>query len=107
MSSASGSSARSSEVGAILRGGGSIGPVPAQIDDYYYTEPSHAAGRPVRAQLARRLAAPEPKDRSRIADLPACKGLVPRRQNGGDVVAVEQIAERHRAPARSHDLVLI
>lgn len=63
-----------------------IGPVLAMIDDYY-TDPSHATDRPVQAQLARQLAAPAPKDRSRIADLPTYKGLVPRWQNWDDVTA--------------------
>lgn len=67
-------------------GAETIGPALARIDDYY-TDPSHAADRPVQAQLARQLAAPEPKDGSRIADLPAYKGLVPRWQNWADVVA--------------------
>lgn len=62
-----------------------IGPVLAEIDEYY-TDPSHAEDRPVQAQLARQLADPEPKDRSRIADLPAYKGIVPRWQDWDDVV---------------------
>ncbi|MFT4157394.1 MAG: hypothetical protein QM630_05620 [Microbacterium sp.] len=67
-------------------GAGTIGPILAQIDDYY-TDPSHAADRPVRSQRARQLALLEPRDRTRIADLPASKGLVPRWQNWDDVIA--------------------
>lgn len=67
-------------------GADTLGPVLASIDDYY-TDPSHAADRPVQAQLARQLASPAPKDRSRIADLPSYKGLVSRWQNWDDVVA--------------------
>lgn len=67
-------------------GAETIGPVLARIDDYY-TDPSHAADRPVQAQLARQLAAPEPRDRSRIRDLPTYKGLVPRWQGWDEVVS--------------------
>lgn len=63
-----------------------IGPVLAAIDDYY-TDPAHAADRPVQAQLIRQLAAPAPRDSSRIADLPAYKDLVPRWRNWDDIVA--------------------
>ncbi len=63
-----------------------IGPVLAQIDEFY-ADPSHADDRPVQAQLARQLAAPDPKDSSRTADLTTYKGLVPRWQDWDDVVA--------------------
>ncbi len=75
-------------------GADTIGPVLAQIDDYY-TDPSHAADRPVQTQLARQLAAPQPKDHSRIAGLSTYKGLVPRWQNWDDVAA-----ECHRLAAQ-------
>lgn len=67
-------------------GADTIGPVLAHIDDYY-TDPSHAADRPVQTQLARQLADPRPKDHSRIASLNTYKGLVPRWQNWDDVAA--------------------
>lgn len=63
-----------------------IGPVLAQIDGYY-ADPSHAADQPVRAQLARQLAAPAPKDSSRTAGLATYKGLIDRWHNWDDVVA--------------------
>lgn len=67
-------------------GAEAIGPVLAQIDDYY-TDPSHADDHPVQSQLARQLAAPAPRDSTRIADLATYKGLVPRWRNWDDVTA--------------------
>ena len=64
-----------------------IASVLSEIDDYY-TDPAHAEDRPVQAQLARQLALPEPKDRSRIAELPTYKGIIPRWQDW-DAVAAE------------------
>ena len=64
-----------------------IASVLSGIDDYY-TDPAHAEDRPVQAQLARQLALPEPKDRSRIVDLPTYKGIIPRWQDW-DAVAAE------------------
>lgn len=71
-----------------------IGPVLAQIDDYY-TDPSHAEDRPVQAQLIRQLSAPAPKDHSRITDLPSYKGLVPRWQNWDEVVSECRLLAAH------------
>lgn len=62
-----------------------ISDVLAGIDDYY-TDPAHPEDRPVQSQLARQLVAPAPKDRSRIADLPTYKGIVPRWQDWDAVV---------------------
>ncbi|MGO2746548.1 hypothetical protein [Microbacterium sp.] len=63
-----------------------IGHALATVDDYY-TDESHAEDRPVQAQLARQLADPMPKDRTRIRDLPTYKGLEPRWQRWDDVIA--------------------
>lgn len=51
-----------------------------------YTDDSHAEDRPVQSQLARQLADPMPKDRTRIRDLPSSKGLEPRWHLWDDVV---------------------
>lgn len=67
-------------------GADTIGPVLAAIDDYY-SDPTHPEDRPVQSQLARQLAAPAPKDHSRIADLATYKGLVTRWRNWDEVVA--------------------
>jgi len=62
-----------------------VGAVLAGIDDYY-AEPTHPSDRPVQTQLARQLADPDPRDHSRIAQLPSYKGLIDRWQKWGDVV---------------------
>jgi len=62
-----------------------VGAVLAGIDDYY-AEPTHPSDRPVQTQLARQLAEPDPRDHSRIAQLPSYKGLIDRWQKWGDVV---------------------
>lgn len=58
----------------------------AQIDDYY-TDEKHADDHPVRSQLARQLADPQPRDRSHVADLARYKGLEPRWHRWDDVIA--------------------
>ncbi|WP_166982979.1 nucleotidyl transferase AbiEii/AbiGii toxin family protein [Paramicrobacterium fandaimingii] len=57
------------------------------IDDYY-SDDSHPNDHPVQSQLARQLASPEPKDRSRIAGLASYKHL-DRRWHDWDAVVAE------------------
>lgn len=63
-----------------------LAPTLARIDEYY-EDSTHPGDQPVRAQLQRQLADPQPKDRSRIADLASYKGLVPRWRDWQNVVA--------------------
>lgn len=63
-----------------------LGPVLAQIDDYY-SDDTHPGDRPVQSQLARQLAAPSPKDRSQIGDLAPYKRLEARWRDWDEVVA--------------------
>jgi hypothetical protein len=63
-------------IGAILTG----------IDDYY-SDDTHPDDHPVQSQLARQLADPAPKERSRIKDLATYKQLEVRWQNWDAMVA--------------------
>ncbi len=71
-----------------------IGATLAEIDDYY-TDPSHPSDQPVRSQLARQLALPQPRDSRSIRDLPRYKSLEPRWHDWASVVAeCERLAAR-------------
>ncbi|GAB3599018.1 hypothetical protein [Microbacterium tumbae] len=72
--------ALSGRFGAVL-----VGSVLARIDDYY-SDSTHPEDHPVQTQLARQLADPAPRDRTRIADLGSYKGLVARWQDWEEVV---------------------
>lgn len=67
-------------------GASHIGQVLSHIDEYYSDE-THPEDRPVQSQLARQLADPAPKDRSRIAGLATYKALETRWQDWSEVVA--------------------
>lgn len=71
-----------------------IGAVLGDIDDYYRDD-THPEDRPVRSQLARQLASPQPRDASQIARLSSYKGMTPRWQNWDEIVAACRTVAAH------------
>lgn len=62
----------------------------AHIDDYYTDDTKPAGERPVRDQLVRQLAEPEPRDTRTTRQLAGYKGLKPRWHAWNDVIAACQ-----------------
>lgn len=62
----------------------------ARIDDYYADDTKPAGARPVRDQLVRQLAEPEPRDARTTRQLAGYKGLKPRWHDWNDVIAACQ-----------------
>lgn len=58
----------------------------ARIDDYYRDDTKPAADRPVRSQLCRQLAAPEPRDSRTLRSLATYKALDRRRHDWQAVI---------------------
>lgn len=75
------------DVAALSRryGADYLGGVLGSIDAYY-TDPTHPEDRPVLSQLARQLVDPQPRDRTRIRDLPRYKALEPQWHDWQSVV---------------------